>query len=89
MTLVPPAGWSEVATKRDLAELEARLTASSHELEARFTAAVQELKTRLIATVHETIHSSMLAMNRSTILAVVGSVSGSATLSLAATRLGG
>ena len=71
MTLVPPADWSEVATKRDLAELEARL----------------------IATVHETIHTSMVAMNRSTVLAVVGSVLGSTTLStalaLAVTRLGG
>lgn len=67
MTLLPPASWREVATKQDLSQLEARLT----------------------ATLHETISTSMFAMNRSTILAVVGSVLGSTTLSLAATRLAG
>ncbi len=67
MTLLPPVDWSEVGTKQDLRELEARLA----------------------AMLHETIHTNMLAMNRSTILAVVGSVVGSTTLSLAATRLGG
>jgi len=57
MTLLLPVDWSEVASKQDLRELEARLT----------------------ATLHETIYTSMLAMNRSTILAVVGSVLGSTT----------
>lgn len=67
MTLLLPVDWSEVASKQDLRELEARLT----------------------ATLQKTIYTSVLAMNRSTILAVVGSVLGSTTLSLAATRLGG
>ncbi len=67
MTLLLPVNWSEVASKQDLRELEARLT----------------------ATLQKTIYTSVLAMNRSTILAVVGSVLGSTTLSLAATRLGG
>lgn len=109
MTLLPPLDWSEVATKQDLRELEARLTGnmseldarltgemrelearltgSMRELDARLTGQMHELEARITGTVHETIASTMLSMNRSTILAVVGSVLGSTTLSLAATRL--
>jgi len=36
MTLLPPVGWAEVATKDDLRQLEARLDSRIDALEARF-----------------------------------------------------
>ena len=36
MNLVPPVGWADVATRRDLAELEARLDARFDTVDARF-----------------------------------------------------
>ncbi|MDP8976587.1 MAG: hypothetical protein M3N28_09560 [Actinomycetota bacterium] len=72
MEHLPPLGWADVATKRDLDSLDLRLDALEHRLLATFRAEVS-------------------SMQRTFILALVGSVSGStltaAGLAFAAARL--
>jgi hypothetical protein len=43
MSLLPPVGWGEVATRRDLELLEARIDAKLDQLEARFEAKLGQL----------------------------------------------
>lgn len=72
MEHLPPVGWADVATKRDLDALDLKLDA---------------LENRLLAT----FRSEMSSMQRTFILALVASVSGStltaAGLAFAAARL--
>jgi len=72
MEHLPPVGWADVVTKRDLDALDIKLDALEHRLLATFRA-------------------EMSSMQRTFILALVGSVSGStltaAGLAFAAARL--
>jgi hypothetical protein len=47
MSLVPPVGWAEIATKHDLAELEARLVTRLDALEPRFDALESRVDSKL------------------------------------------
>lgn len=46
MSLLPPVGWGDVATKADLAAMEARIEARFDGVEARFGARFQEVEAR-------------------------------------------
>ncbi len=48
MELLPPVGWADVATKRDLDTLEARLETRLSSAEARLESAIDRATVRLI-----------------------------------------
>ncbi|MGH2683368.1 MAG: hypothetical protein ACRDIX_09075 [Actinomycetota bacterium] len=80
MSLLPPVGWAEVATKHDLHELEARLDAKLGGFDAKlgaFDAKLEAMESRI----NERIIRTALVVNIPTILA-------SFALAFTAVRLG-
>jgi len=57
MELLPPVGWADVATKDDLAQLEARIDLRFEKLEHRFGSELEILDHKLTATLHQELRS--------------------------------
>ncbi len=64
MTLLPPVGWADVATKQDLRVLETRMEARMEAMESRMEA----MESRLTASIMRTA----LTVNIPSVLAAVG-----------------
>lgn len=79
MTLLPPVGWAEVATKDDLRQLEARLDGRidslEHRLGGRMDQRMAELESRLTAAL------------RTQLFALLGAMFSISGLTVAASRL--
>ena len=77
MTLLPPVGWAEVATKDDLRQLEARLDGRFAALEARLEGRMEqrmaELETRLTAAMRTQLFALLGAMFSISALTVAAS----------------
>ena len=73
MTLLPPVGWAEVATKDDLRQLEARLEGRMQCLEGRMEQRMAELETRLTAAMRTQLFALLGAMFSISALTVAAS----------------
>lgn len=62
MNLVPPVGWGDVATKRDLELLETRLGSRIDVLEARFDAKLEAQSSHLMRTFGAWLFASQAAV---------------------------
>ena len=62
MELMPPAGAAELATKRDLDDLERRLDARFDELDARFDAKLEVMRSTTLRTVGTWLFASQAAV---------------------------
>ncbi len=67
MSLVPPVGWAEIATKHDLAELEARLGSRIDGIESRFDSKLDRLRAELMRT-----FVTWLLLSQAGVIAAVG-----------------
>src|SRR5438093_9828815 len=79
MSLLPPVGWADVATKHDLAALEERLDLRFEALDLRFEA----LEHKLVAA----FRGEMVAQTRTLMLGLIGAVVSLAGLAMGALRL--
>jgi len=62
MELMPPAGAAELATKRDLEELEARLSGHFDAQDARFDANLEAMRSATLRTVGTWLFASQAAV---------------------------
>lgn len=76
MELMPPVGWADVATKRDLDGLEQRV-------DLRFEA----MEHKLLAAFRGELLTAVTAQTRTLVIANVGAVVSTAALAFAAARL--
>lgn len=93
MSLLPPVGWADIATKHDLHELEARIDLRFARLEERFNAVDERFTTyderlegmeqRILATVHR----ALAEQTRTLTFALVGAMASMASVSIAAMAL--
>jgi hypothetical protein len=67
MNLMPPVGWADIATKHDLAELEARLTARFEVLDHLFDSKLDHLRSDLQRT-----FVTWLFLSQAAVIAAVG-----------------
>ena len=86
MELMPPVGWADVATKRDLDALEQRMDLRFEVLDQRFEASEQKL---LAAFRGELLAQSnvITAQTRTLVMANLGAVLSVAALAFGAARL--
>jgi hypothetical protein len=97
MEMMPPVGWADVATKRDLDALEQRMDlrfeAMDHRFEAmdqKFEALGQRLETmehKLLATFRGELLTTVTAQTRTLVMANIGAVLSTAALAFAAAKL--
>jgi hypothetical protein len=76
MEMMPPVGWADVATKRDLDALEQRLDMR-----------VEALESRLLATFRGELLNAVTSQTRTLVIANVGAVLSTATVAFAAAKL--
>jgi hypothetical protein len=80
MEHLPPVGWADVATKRDLDQLAVKLDHAETVLRAD----LQTLEHHLISAMRSEILTHVTSQNRAVALTVIGTVMSTATLAFAA-----
>jgi hypothetical protein len=90
MELMPPVGWADVATKRDLDALEQRMDLRFEAMDHKFGAMdhkLEALKHELLATFRGELLTTVTAQTRTLVLANLGAVLSTAALAFAAAKL--
>ena len=83
MEMMPPVGWADVATKRDLDALEQRVDLRFEAMDNRFEAMEHEL----LATFPGELLTAVTNQTRTLVLANLGAVVSTAALAFAAAKL--
>jgi hypothetical protein len=90
MEMLPPVGWADVATKRDLDALEERMSVRFERVDQRFETlenkVVAAFRAELLATVGAQ-SSLMSAQTRTLVMANIGTMVSVAALAFGAARL--
>lgn len=93
MAYLPPVGWADVATKRDLDHLEGRFEARLDRLDARMDGVEERLSVRLETTEHKVLaafrgelNAAITAQTRSLVIAMAGLLFTATTTAFAAAR---
>jgi hypothetical protein len=90
MELMPPVGWADVATKRDLDALEQRIDLRFEAMDHKFEAMdhkLEALKHELLATIRGELLTTVTAQTRTVVVANLGAVLSVAALAFGAARL--
>ena len=87
MRHLPPSGWGDVATKHDLAELEARLTNRVETLLAREIGGLRNELHAEVGSLRSEMHAELHAMARTYLLGNIALVFTVAAIAFGAARL--
>ena len=94
MEMMPPVGWADVATKRDLDALEQRIGLRFEAMDYRFEGMFEGMEHRLEGMEHKLLAAfrgelltAVTAQTRTLVLAHLGAVASTAALAFAAAKL--
>jgi hypothetical protein len=90
MEMMPPVGWADVATKRDLDALEQRIDLRFEAMDHKFEAMNHQLeatKHELVALFRGELLTAVSAQTRTLVLANLGAVLSTAVLAFGAAKL--
>jgi hypothetical protein len=87
MEYLPPAGWADVAMKRDLDALEQRVDLRFQGLERRLELRFEALEHKLVAAFRGELQAALTAQGRQLAITLAGTAGALSALAFAAARL--
>jgi len=87
MEYLPPVGWADVATKRNLDALEQRLDLRIDALEQRLDLRIEAVEHKVLAAFRGELQSALTAQGRQMAITLAGTAGALCALAFAAARL--